>query len=766
MVKPRHWLKYYLTDTQTRLVSLLTIFVSVIILAVGLTSYYTSKSVLQSELSEPQHQSLRIGMNYIDKYIQDTNYIAIKVALQSNVYNFLTMQEQNSYSNMNQLYEFLETLLGNSPYIESIYIYDRARESFIGYPQGFSSRAVTFADSDWVDVADRFGGKLMLVGSRVVAAAGNNPPTHKITLFRKILIQGQFKGIVAVNFKSDPLFQSLQPEFVSGLHRKQFILDEEGELIYSTGGKGIDTTAIRNALSQLKGEPFGDLVLNGERLLISHARSPVTEWDYVSIVPQESLLAKSTTIRNVVLAVSLIALIMGGFAIIYTHSIAFKPVRRMRKMFTTYAQDEVSTDLIDLEKITDKLLKDHEKLSSLIRQTMPEASSKFLHDMFAGNMKSKKEISEKWKSYFADWSDAPLTVAVISIDRYPEWAANFPEKDHLLLKYALANITSELLSTGWRSVCLDLGTDQTAVLLQPLSGAVQPQRLKEKLTETVQIILRLLNFRVSAGFSQPHTEVGKLKLAIHEAEDALSYRLYQGYGSVIAYEEVAEHEMADHPLAGEAVMEDLTSSIETGAEERALRIIERILGSIREEYWYPSAALVLFNAITAKLNRMTRGKESGLWEEPALERSYLTLDLQDIGSILMNQTKTLTGRFGDLIQSKEFIMVQSMIDYMKKHLGGNVGVQEIAASIGISVSLASQTFKQETNETIHEYFTKLRMERAAELLLETSSKISDIALLVGYQHENSFIRVFRKYKDITPGKYRELMRNHDASFNA
>ncbi|MNN92235.1 Bacterial regulatory helix-turn-helix protein, AraC family [compost metagenome] len=34
-------------------------------------------------------------------------------------------------------------------------------------------------------------------------------------------------------------------------------------------------------------------------------------------------------------------------------------------------------------------------------------------------------------------------------------------------------------------------------------------------------------------------------------------------------------------------------------------------------------------------------------------------------------------------------------------------------------------------------------------------KIADIALQVGYQNENSFIRAFRKIKSITPGKFRE-----------
>ena len=110
-------------------------------------------------------------------------------------------------------------------------------------------------------------------------------------------------------------------------------------------------------------------------------------------------------------------------------------------------------------------------------------------------------------------------------------------------------------------------------------------------------------------------------------------------------------------------------------------------------------------------------------------------------------------------------MCQRMIEFMEQHLGDPIGIPEIAESTGISSRLASQLFKQETNETIYNYLTRLRMERASELLVKTDRKISDIAQMVGYQHENSFIRSFRKFKDITPGKYRDMMRTRiDALF--
>ena len=84
-------------------------------------------------------------------------------------------------------------------------------------------------------------------------------------------------------------------------------------------------------------------------------------------------------------------------------------------------------------------------------------------------------------------------------------------------------------------------------------------------------------------------------------------------------------------------------------------------------------------------------------------------------------------------------MCQRMIEFMERHLGDPIGIPEIAESTGIS-GLGQPAFKQETNETIYNYLTRSRMERASEPLVKTDRKISDIAQMVGYQHENSFIR--------------------------
>ncbi|WP_199614000.1 AraC family transcriptional regulator [Paenibacillus alkalitolerans] len=756
----KKWLTYTFTNTQTRLVLFLTVSVCVIILGVSITSYYTSKSVLQNELSEPQHQMLQISMNFIDEYIEKTDQIAVSVALNPYIYKFLTSENQNSYNNITGIYQFLSTLINNTSIIDSIYVYDLERSSFVSMPYGYSSSKLNFADSGWVGIAGEFGDKKMLVRKRPVTDGVRNK-RPEITLFRKVIVHGEFKGIVAINLNKEELFSKLHPPHRSDLQRARFIVDENGEILYSVSGGGLDRALIQEAIEQTDEEGLGDLRYMNASYLVNQLQSPLTGWMYISFVSQESLLAQSKHVRNVVLWVSAAALLLGVVTIFYINSVAFRPVRRMQRLFRKNDRDMFHADLLHLERLTSELLSDHAQLSQLIRQTMPEAASKFLYDIYMGNIDSKREVREKWSSYFQGWTDAPLTIAVMSIDNYEAWSRRYPSADHSLLKFALANVMAELLSPKWRTVCADFGKDKLAMLIQPANGEAV---LDDACEKAVAIAHRMLGFSVSMGISTPREDAGRLKQAMLEADNALGYRLFRGYGNAIFFREVSDHEMPA-AFGNDTAVAELAAAIEAGDEARALSVLERMMLDLRAAEPYPSAALSMLKAVGDRLRRIGEKQETDRWEELDPFEELNTLHLDDIAQLFNRRAAELAERFHSLMQSKDFVQCRQMIDFMKLHLGESIGIQEIADSVGISVSLASQLFKQEINDTIYGYFTKLRMDRAGEFLLETDDKISDIAEKVGYQHENSFIRVFRKYKAITPGKYREMMKFRNESPN-
>jgi AraC-like DNA-binding protein len=64
-------------------------------------------------------------------------------------------------------------------------------------------------------------------------------------------------------------------------------------------------------------------------------------------------------------------------------------------------------------------------------------------------------------------------------------------------------------------------------------------------------------------------------------------------------------------------------------------------------------------------------------------------------------------------------------------------------------------FKEQTGCSPHEYFTKLRMEKGALLLLSTKLPVQNIAYTCGYEDSKYFSRLFRQYEGFSPMQYRD-----------
>ena len=78
----------------------------------------------------------------------------------------------------------------------------------------------------------------------------------------------------------------------------------------------------------------------------------------------------------------------------------------------------------------------------------------------------------------------------------------------------------------------------------------------------------------------------------------------------------------------------------------------------------------------------------------------------------------------------------------------------IAERFGVSASTLARRFRSETGTTVAGYVAARRAERAARLLTTTSQSVRDIALFVGYDDANYFVKVFRAAYGMTPTAYR------------
>ncbi len=94
--------------------------------------------------------------------------------------------------------------------------------------------------------------------------------------------------------------------------------------------------------------------------------------------------------------------------------------------------------------------------------------------------------------------------------------------------------------------------------------------------------------------------------------------------------------------------------------------------------------------------------------------------------------------------------------YINDNYMNQVNLEEIAGMTGFNSSYFSSLFKKETGENFLTYLTKVRIDKAKQLLKETNINISEICTKVGYTDLRHFTQAFKKYAGIKPNEYRKL----------
>lgn len=104
---------------------------------------------------------------------------------------------------------------------------------------------------------------------------------------------------------------------------------------------------------------------------------------------------------------------------------------------------------------------------------------------------------------------------------------------------------------------------------------------------------------------------------------------------------------------------------------------------------------------------------------------------------------------------KESAPVQLVKEYVSKHYAQKVTLETLTDVTGLSSAYLSSIFKSETGETITDFITACRMDKAQELLLSTTMNISEIADNVGYVDARYFSKIFIKSTGLRPMQYRK-----------
>ena len=100
-------------------------------------------------------------------------------------------------------------------------------------------------------------------------------------------------------------------------------------------------------------------------------------------------------------------------------------------------------------------------------------------------------------------------------------------------------------------------------------------------------------------------------------------------------------------------------------------------------------------------------------------------------------------------------IIWDIIQYLHLHYVEEITLSSLAKQFHVSVPYLSELFKQHIGLTFVHFLHEVRLRHACSLLTSTNIPVTDIAVEVGYRSFQTFSRVFREQKRVTPTTYRK-----------
>lgn len=98
--------------------------------------------------------------------------------------------------------------------------------------------------------------------------------------------------------------------------------------------------------------------------------------------------------------------------------------------------------------------------------------------------------------------------------------------------------------------------------------------------------------------------------------------------------------------------------------------------------------------------------------------------------------------------------VERIIQFMLDHLADQHKLDDFAAQANLSPSHFSRRFRQKTGYAPIDYYIRLKIQKACELLETTDMKVGEISRSLGYKDQYYFSRIFKKIIGTSPSRYR------------
>lgn len=754
------------------------ILILIITLIIIIVSYWESIKVIQHETNKVYLASLKQLQQVVDSTLSDIQRLSVEVSLNARISSLINSNETLDNLDrveMTKIISDLKTYKIANSYIDKLYIYFKNSDYIISsdarydtedfYDLNYNKYKIEF--EDWktlikekhrlhylplnIDESETVRNNIAFMQSLPVTQRNANDATLVIEIseeaIRKTIgeLQWVSQGTIFIQDKSDNIIVSTQPR-TENLVVKYDELDKKQNIF---NGK-----------------------INKEKVVISYIKSNITDWQYVSVISTSIFLERAKYVYRIFFACVILCLVIGGFIAYILTKRNYNPVDKLINIFNSkpdlfkkYSDNEY--DFIESSIIN--IINEKEKVYSELDKQMDTLRNNFLSRLIKGQLDTNISIDDACESYKISLKEKGFLVGLFYLEDFSNSyfeinKVNISSDETIKnAQFIMKNIIEEMIKEigyGYFVVVNDIPACLINIKLE------ENKDLKQIIYSTIvkakEYIESKFGIYFSASISNVYSTIDDIDKAYQEAIEVLEYQMLIGNNKIILYDEIKSAKVK-YSKQNNYISEgqQFSNCIRAGDYKNAKIILSEIF---KTNFLEPLNSIQMskcrmFNLINIMLVTIS---ENTTIDNDYIESLNIDTQLFKCKSISELQEKMMfiIDKLDKYIEEKKEInyngLLQNIINFIDINISNvDLSVSMIADNFNISIVNLSKFFKKNTGIGMLDYINKLRIEKAKMIIKVEDLSIKEIGERVGYYNSAAFIRVFKKYEGITPGKHKE-----------
>ncbi len=568
--------------------------------------------------------------------------------------------------------------------------------------------------------------------------------------------------VVVVNLQLSQLFRSL--EIDSAVYEDATftycVYYDQDECVYSANEQGWFDESAREQLQQaLKAHNWKSsfsAMIGGKWCMVNLFTVENSDYQYVSVIPKGEVISNFLHYTILFIVISVLAGIAAVLTNLVTTSRLYKPIESITKSLPDAPQqapeDEIEFIESSIAQTTRKMAdlfayKEKHLLrnqSYVIRQQL--LFDRFSNEEFWQHCEDQEIACRPGELFFlayADWKSEPFR-------------ENDPG-DARLLCYAISNVFHELMgeNTCIQDVPLE---DNKVVFWCCMKELPSDEHIRAVLSGIEETFRKCFEIRLSFSYASGIQEPCKLYPAMQKLQELARYQYFYKDGMT---RNLAQFN-PDQLCSELPVLPDM-AAIEASLRSRDAESVANAFAGYwdqLEQYTF-EAVQASVNMLASRIITIIKRIQVNQPGFPKADHHVFFAEMTGASTIyqaqecLMRQIQWVVEQLAQTENESGSRIIDSVIQFLDANYQDfNVSSKSVALECHISVPYLNSLFKQKTGKTLAAYLKQLRLEKAKQMLVETSLSVEAIARKVGFENTKYFYTLFKNEYGASPSSYR------------